>query len=297
VVLAGPTIGVAPVSELARRVLVALVGAPLAVLVLWYGDAAMATVISALSAVAAWELFRIARAGGATPIAPLGIVMAAVLPLVVHAQYLGLVRVPFSVPVIALLGTVAVALFIRTPAEKPLAAAAITLFGVAYTGGLLSFVYALRTFDYAVGQAAGTVVVVFPLVLTWATDVGAFFTGRAIGGRKLMPSISPGKTVSGAIGGIVVSVLVAWLYQRYALIPVAQLALRPVALVGMAVFLSVVGQVGDLVESQFKREGNVKDSSHLIPGHGGVLDRLDSLLFTFPVAFMLLRWLALPVPA
>ncbi len=283
-------------SELARRVIVALIGAPIAMLIIWVGDAALATLIGVLSALAAWELYRIAHAAGYTPVAPVGIVAAAVLPLVVHAQQLGLVRVPFSAPILVLLATVIVSLFVRSPSERPLGASAITLFGVAYTGGLLSFAYALRNFDYVVGQAAGAVVVAFPLLLTWATDIGAFFVGRAVGGRKLMPSISPGKTVSGAIGGVLAAVLVAWLFQRYALIPIAQLALRPMALVGVAVALSVVGQVGDLVESQLKREANVKDSSHLIPGHGGVLDRLDSLLFTFPVAFVLLRWLVIPVP-
>ncbi len=283
-------------SELTKRIIVAVIGAPLALAIFWYGDAALATLVSVASAVAAWELYRIAREAGYTPIAPLGIVMAAVLPLVVHAQSLGLIRVPFTVPVLVLLATVIVALFVRTPAERPLGAAAITLFGVAYTAGLLSFAYALRTFDYVIGQAAGTVVVVFPLLITWATDVGAFFVGRLLGGPKLMPSVSPGKTVSGAIGGACLAVLVAWLYHRHALIPIAQLALTPWALIGVALALSAVGQLGDLVESQLKREGQVKDSSQLIPGHGGVLDRLDSLLFTFPVAFVLLRWLVIPVP-
>lgn len=283
-------------SELTKRILVALVGAPLAMAILWYGDAALATLVSVASAVAAWELFRIARSAGYTPIAPLGVGMAAVLPLVVHAQQLGLIRVPFTVPVLVMLVTVMVALFVRAPSERPLGAAAVTLFGVVYTAGFLSFAYALRTFDYVIGQAAGTAVVAFPLLLTWATDIGAFFVGRLIGGPKLMPSVSPGKTISGAVGGVIMAMLVAWLYHRYALIPIAQLALRPMALFGVAIALSVVGQVGDLVESQLKREGQVKDSSHLIPGHGGVLDRLDSLLFTFPLAFVLLRWLVIPVP-
>ncbi len=283
-------------SELARRVIVALIGAPLAILIIWFGDAALATLVSALSAVAAWEFYRIARAGSSTPIAPLGIVIAATIPLVVHAQQLGLIRVPFTVPVLVVLATVAAGLFLRAPSEKPAGAVAITLFGAVYTGGMLSFAYALRYFDYVVGQAAGTVVVIFALLLTWASDVGAYFVGRAVGGRKLMPSISPGKTISGSVGGIVLTVIVAWLYHRYALIPVAQLALRPLALVGVAVAISVVGQIGDLVESQFKREGDVKDSSNLLPGHGGVLDRVDALLFTFPVAFVLLKWLVIAVP-
>ncbi len=283
-------------NELARRVIVALIGAPLAILIIWYGDAALATLLGVLSAIAAWEFYRIARGGEHRPIAPLGIVIAACIPLVVHAQSLGLIRVPFSVPILVTLFTVAVALFVRAPTERPLGAVAITLFGAVYTGGMLSFAYSLRYFDYVVGQAAGTVVVVFPLILTWASDIGAYFVGRFIGGPKLMPSVSPGKTVSGAIGGILTTVLVAWLYHKYALIPIASLALRPMALIGVAVALSVVGQIGDLVESQFKREGHVKDSSNLLPGHGGVLDRVDALLFTFPVAFVLLRWLVIAVP-
>jgi len=107
-------------SELSKRVAVALVGAPLVMAVMWYGDAALATLLSIASALAAWELFRIARAAGYTPIAPLGIGMAAVLPLVVHAQQLGLVRVPYSVGVLVTLAVVNVALFVRPPSERPL---------------------------------------------------------------------------------------------------------------------------------------------------------------------------------
>lgn len=283
-------------SELARRVIVSLIGAPLALFILWYGDAPLATLVSALSAIAAWELFRIARAAGYTPMAPLGITMAAVVPLVVHAEHLGLIRVPMSAFAVAALLVLAASLFTRTTSEHPLGAAAVTIFGVAYTGGLLSFAYALRYFDYAVGQNAGAVVVAFPLALTWASDIGAYFTGRLIGGRKLMPSISPGKTVSGAIGGLIMTVIVAWLYQRYVMIPVARLAFTPAVLVAVAITMGVVAQIGDLVESQLKREGHVKDSSNLLPGHGGILDRVDALLFTFPVAFVLLKWLVLPVP-
>jgi phosphatidate cytidylyltransferase len=284
------------VSELTRRVVVSLVGAPVVLGVLWLGDAALAALVSILSAIAAWELFRIAHAAGYAPIGPLGIALAAVLPLAVHAQRLGLVRVPFSAVVLAGIATMAVALLLRPPERRPLGASAVTLLGVGYTGGLLSFVYVLRHFDYVIGATAGLVVAGFPLFLTWGTDIGAYFVGRAVGGPKLMPTISPGKTRAGAVGGLVTALLTAWLYHRFALVPYAQLALRPVALIGVTIVLSVAGQVGDLVESQLKREGHVKDSSHLLPGHGGVLDRVDSLLFTFPLAFVLLRWLVIPVP-
>ena len=111
-----------------------------------------------------------------------------------------------------------------------------------------------------------------------------------------MPSVSPGKTVSGAIGGLVVSVLATWLYVRYALQPVAQLAFTTTGTIVFGLVISVAAQVGDLVESLLKREAGVKDSSNLIPGHGGVLDRLDSLFFVLPTAHVLLGWLLIPAP-
>jgi len=162
----------------------------------------------------------------------------------------------------------------------------------------------LRYHDYAVGGirvasmtlASGGVLLGLPVLLTWATDIGAFQVGRAVGGRKLMPTVSPGKTVSGAVGGLVFAVVIAWLYTKYALQPAAQLAFSPLGLATFAVIVSFAGQVGDLFESMLKREAGVKDSSTLIPGHGGVLDRLDSLFFVMPVAYVLMGWLLIPAP-
>jgi phosphatidate cytidylyltransferase len=141
----------------------------------------------------------------------------------------------------------------------------------------------------------GGVLLIFPLVVTWASDIGAYFVGRAIGGRKLIPSVSPGKTVAGAVGGLVASMLVAWLYARSVLVPVANLGFTPWGAVLFGAIVSVAAQVGDLFESLIKREGGVKDSSRIIPGHGGILDRFDSLIFVLPVAYLLLGWLPIPI--
>ena len=103
-----------------------------------------------------------------------------------------------------------------------------------------------------------------------------------------MPTVSPGKTVAGAIGGIVVTMAAAWLYNDLVLRPVAQLALAPWTALVFGAVISGVGQVGDLVESLFKREAGVKDSSTFFGAHGGVLDRLDSLYFVMPVAYLIL---------
>jgi phosphatidate cytidylyltransferase len=130
--------------------------------------------------------------------------------------------------------------------------------------------------------------VFFPLVVTWVGDTAAMFGGRVIGGRKLAPTISPGKTRAGAVAGILGALLVAPVFSSWIFPRVGVTASLAAALM-IAAVLAVVGQVGDLVESLFKREAGVKDSSALIPGHGGVLDRLDSLYFVVPVTAALYR--------
>jgi phosphatidate cytidylyltransferase len=131
--------------------------------------------------------------------------------------------------------------------------------------------------------------VFYPLVVTWICDTAAMFGGRAIGGPKLAPSVSPGKTRSGSIAGVIGALVVAPLFSAV-VFPRVGVELGLGSLLIMAGVLGVVGQVGDLAESLFKRQAGVKDSSHLIPGHGGVLDRLDSLYFVVPVAAALYRF-------
>ncbi len=283
-------------SELARRAIVALIGAPIAVWLIWLGDAPLATLAAVLSAVAAWEFFRISRASGSAPIAPIGIVLAALLPIATHAHFLGVVQLPMYTFTLTVLVIIAASIWVRGVDGHPLGSAASTIMGVLYTGGTLSYVYALRYFNYAVGETAGALAVLLPVILTWASDVGAYFAGRAIGGRKLMPSVSPGKTVAGAIGALVTTTVVCGVFVHYLLKPQAQLAFSPWGLVIFSVCISVAAQVGDLAESLFKREAGVKDSGTIFPGHGGVLDRLDSLFFVLPVAYALYGWLLLPAP-
>ena len=290
--------------ELSKRILAGVVLAPLVLALVLLGGAALTALLAVASALAAGEFYRIARAAGHAPLSDLGCAIAGLIPLTVHASYLGLYQPRFGTLALVVLVVMGAALWARGSNGKPLAAVATTLMGAIYTGGLLSFGYALRYHNYAVSGArvgsmeiaAGAVVLGLPVLLTWATDIGAFQVGRSVGGRKLMPAVSPGKTVSGAIGGLGAAIIVAWLYVRFALRPAAQLAFTPVGLIVFAVAVSVAGQVGDLFESLLKREAGVKDSSQLIPGHGGVLDRLDSLFFVLPVAYVLMGWLLIPAP-
>jgi phosphatidate cytidylyltransferase len=281
-------------SELGKRVASALVLAPVALAGIWFGDAALATLLACASAVGAWEFYRLARAGGARPFARTGIAAAGLVPIAVHAHVLGVVRVPIAALSVLPLAWLAASVWRRGVAGEPLRAVGSTLLGIAYVAVPLSFAYLLRAFDYAVGRAAGTAVLLLPVLGTWASDVGAYFAGRAIGGARLLPSVSPGKTVAGAVGGLLLTALVVVLYERYVLVRYAQLAFGPgrALLFGLAV--SVAAQLGDLVESLLKRDAGVKDSSNLIPGHGGVLDRVDSLLFVLPLSYLLLGALLIP---
>jgi phosphatidate cytidylyltransferase len=282
------------VSELTKRVLTAVVAAPLALIMLYLGGLPLAAFLSLVSAGCAWEFYRIATASGLEPLDPVGIPLAGAVPLLAYAAAVGLYRPTLAVLAVALLIILSAVIWARGTTRRPLGAASATVMGVLYTGGLLSFGYALREHPYAFGDRAGTALVALPLVLTWASDIGAYFVGRAVGGRKLMPSISPAKTVSGALGGLAATVVVAWLYVRYALAPVASLTMTLAATIVFGLAISAAAQVGDLTESLLKREASVKDSSRLLPGHGGLLDRLDSLLFVLPVAYLLFGWFLLP---
>jgi phosphatidate cytidylyltransferase len=283
------------VNELAKRVLFALVGAPLTIALIYFGGWVLATALGVIGALGAWELYRMARAAGHEPLENAGIVIAACIPLLVHATYLGVFRANVTIAAIIFLALTAGVIWARGTARKPLVSLSITVFGIVYPA-LVTYMYPIRYHDYAVGARAGTVLLMFPIILTWATDTGAYFVGRAMGRHKLIPSVSPAKTIEGAVGGIAVAVLGAWLYVMFLLKPLAQLTMLPVGLTVFAIVISVVGQTGDLAESLFKRDAGVKDSSRLLPGHGGILDRFDSLLFVLPVAYVLLGYFLKAAP-
>lgn len=282
-------------SELTRRIIFAVIAAPTSIAIVYFGDWALAIVLSVLAALAAWELFRMARETGALPLEPAGIALAALLPIAVHAQRLGIYTLSLTAVVAMVLLLFASTIWLRGPAGKPLSSVAITALGVMYAG-LFSYIYALRYHDYAIGAAAGTALVFLPIFLTWTTDVGAYVFGRMFGRKKLMPSVSPGKTVEGAVGGLGLTIVICLLYVRFILMPFALLGLTIQGAVLFAIVVSIAAQTGDLAESLLKREAGVKDSSRILPGHGGILDRFDGVLFVMPVAFLLLGRLLLPIP-
>lgn len=152
--------------------------------------------------------------------------------------------------------------------------AAFTLLTTLYVG--MGFYFLIET------RMAGLNFVCFVLFIIWATDSGAYFFGRALGKRKLWPIISPNKTIEGALGGVAMGLIVAIGFQ---LIYPFEYSILYIMIV--AVFISVFGQIGDLVQSAFKRHYGVKDSGNILPGHGGILDRMDSILFVMPIVYLI----------
>lgn len=152
--------------------------------------------------------------------------------------------------------------------------AAFSVLGALYVG--IGFYYLIET------RHIGLEFVVYALIVIWMTDTGAYFVGRKFGKRKLWPDISPNKTIEGFVGGIIAAVISACIFQYF--IPVTS---SYIILIGVTITASIIGQLGDLVESAIKRHYDVKDSGKLLPGHGGILDRFDSLLFVLPLLHFL----------
>lgn len=157
------------------------------------------------------------------------------------------------------------------------------LFGVLTVIPFFWGMLALRQYHYDTDHFAGAWWLLFVMFLVWGADSGAYMFGRLFGKHKLAPKVSPGKTWEGFLGGLVSSALIAWLFALF-----APLTIAASTLIICAVIATLASVLGDLTESMFKREAGIKDSGNLIPGHGGILDRIDSLTAAVPVFACLL---------
>jgi phosphatidate cytidylyltransferase len=176
-----------------------------------------------------------------------------------------------SVFFLFLLGLMILTLFTKRPLVESLPAAGISSSALLLVAFPLSFAVQLHGLS-----VDGPRLLLFALVITWAADTTAYFVGRAIGKHPLAPHISPKKTWEGAVGSMVGSLLVGWAFSYWIAMPIGHL-------LAMAAIGNVAGQMGDLLESAYKRSAGVKDSGGLLPGHGGVLDRIDALILCIPV--------------
>lgn len=282
-------------SDLGSRVVVAALGIPVVLGALYLGGWALGVMAAAAAAVAALEFYRLSEARGQRPFAAAGAAASgAVVLLAVGTPSPAAFGGAFLGVLLALaLATLGGAVWLRWPGGDPLAAWSVTLTGVVYTGATFAFVPLLRGLAPAAGapvgeRLAGMGFVLLPLLATWAGDSAAYFAGRAWGRTRLAPAVSPGKTVAGAVAGLVGSTVAAAVVAAGLLGPVGTPGLGVAAAAGLGLVVGAAGQVGDLAESMLKREAGVKDSGRILAGHGGMLDRVDSLLFAFPATWGLL---------
>ncbi|MDD0823710.1 phosphatidate cytidylyltransferase [Mannheimia sp. AT1] len=156
------------------------------------------------------------------------------------------------------------------------------LFGFATLIPFLIGVLALRFYNYSIHPYQGTYVFLYVCLLVWGADSGAYFAGRAFGKRKLAPKVSPGKSWEGVIGGLITSGIIAFAFLQLTPNNVFGRELATVPFILVSIATVAISVLGDLTESMFKRQAGIKDSSQLIPGHGGILDRIDSLTAAIP---------------
>jgi phosphatidate cytidylyltransferase len=256
-----------------KRVLSALVLIPLFLLLVQFGPPLLfSLVVGAVIALAAWEFARLCPVGAEPSLALLTVLGS----LTWYATVLWTGDLAGALALIAGAGLLR-ALLPRRELRVGILQAAWLVLGVAYVGGLLSFASLLR------GLYDGRQLLYYLVFATWAGDSGAYYVGSQLGRHRLAPRISPGKSVEGVVGGVLATVLVAALGSRW-LWP--RIPWGPAALAG--VLLALAGLAGDLCESAVKRAAAVKDSGNLIPGHGGALDRLDSLMFAAAMLYGLI---------
>jgi phosphatidate cytidylyltransferase len=264
----------APQAALARRLLSAVVFIP-TFLWLLYGAAAgvFYALVLVLSAVAQWEFTRMFERDGEAVYPWIGLLAG----LAVTASFLVEGAVPVVLTAVVVVVVTVPVVGRRSPAWG---ATALTLLGVAYVNWLLGYAIWLRRLP------AGPAWIVFLLAVTWLGETAAYLVGSRMGRHKLAPVISPAKTIEGAVAQAIVSVAAAGLVFRL-LFPGRPLG--PGLAAGL--LLGVLGQFGDLAESALKRSAHTKDTGGVIPGHGGLLDRLDSLLFNTPALFYYARYM------
>lgn len=260
---------------LLHRVLSALVGIPLLVWLLLLGGVPWLLSVGIVSAIGMGEMFNIVEKTDRNPLRILGWISVLLIMIqnVLAPEQPGLV--------IAIIISFHLLLMVFGYNKIHLADIGISIFAILYVGWFMSHLYLLRIIPNGFSW------VLFVFLANWATDTAAYFVGRAFGKHKLAPSVSPNKTIEGSLGGIVGGILVAIIFPQVA--PnMPENATYPLLFLG--ILISILGQLGDLVESAMKRKANIKDSGKIIPGHGGILDRFDSILLTVPLAYYFIKF-------
>lgn len=274
-------------DALATRLIASALFLPCLLIIARRGGYYFLALVDIMILVGLWEFYRMMEAKGLRPYKAMGILGGLALSWYVYFQQ-GLYA-NFFLSVI-FIGIMALELA-RSDRGLAVYHISVTVFGVFYVAWLGSHLILLRELphvrglDYSLGFSFVTVT----FAVTWCYDTGAYFIGSLFGRHRVFPGISPGKTVEGVAGGVAFALAGAFI-TRALVAPY----LGPATAAGLAVGGSVLAQLGDLCESMIKRDVKIKDASRTIPGHGGVLDRFDSLLFTAPLVYYVFKYVLFP---
>ena len=275
-------------SSLAGRLLAAAIFLPCFFIIARRGGIYYLILVDLIIMFGLFEFYKMMEAKGLRPYRWIGMMSGGALPWYLFFRQGMYANVLLTLTFIAVM----IAELLRKDKGHALYHISVTIFGVLYVSWLGSHLMLLRELPIIVGldYSFGYTFVIIVFALTWCYDTGAYTFGRLFGRHKLYPSISPGKTVEGAIGGTFLSI-VGILVVRILM----DTRLGVIEAVLLAIAASIIGQLGDLVESMIKRDAKLKDSASSIPGHGGILDRFDSLLFTAPLIYYALRYFIMKV--
>ncbi|MDD5466523.1 MAG: phosphatidate cytidylyltransferase [Anaerolineales bacterium] len=268
---------------LVSRLLVAIVLLPLGLLVIAYGGWLYALVIAGIMGLAGWEYVKLFRAGGLQPAGVL--VPTGAMALVLGRYWNGFESAPWLLSFLILAGMIHHLVAYECGRDQAATDFNVTLGGVLYLGWIGAYLISLRTLP----EGEWWVLLALPAV--WLADTGAYFIGRRFGKRRLSPRLSPKKSWEGYLAGVVTATLGTALLAalwRIGAGPATEILPWRGAVLGLA--LSVLTPLGDLGESMIKRQMGVKDSSNLIPGHGGVFDRIDSWLWGGVLGYTIIVW-------
>jgi len=266
---------------LKHRVITAAVGVPLVILAIWFGDPWpwFSLLIAAAALAGTYEFYHMANFDRRDPLIYLGLLWS--LALVLSSPYRNLDVLPIVITATMLISLIG--LLLRPSREKTFH----EIVGALYVGWMLSYWLNLRGLEG--GSEYGRNWVYLAMFTTFANDTGAFFIGRARGTHKLAPAISAAKTWEGAIGGLISAILAA-IVIAMVLNLISPFTFKYWQIILLGFLVGLFAQLGDLVESLLKRSMGVKESGNLLPGHGGILDRFDSLIFVGAVVYYYVIW-------